>query len=267
MGAGSQSMLWPTEFCKRLASYGFYVIRYDHRDTGHSSMVNYDQAPYTIMEITKDALAVLDSYKIKQANIIGFSMGGEVAQFVGAYFPEKALSLTLISTSSSFKESFEAFEGKRVPDGLSAPKDNFVKWATTKRVDNNSTASEKIIDFIKTWKLLNGEKVNFDEELYFKIGKIVFTRSSRVDSYANHARAMKASYKEHKKAPNLIKVPTLIIHGTEDPVFGTDHAKKLHELIRKSELNLITNMGHALNTRFFDDIISKLAKHCKKKAK
>ena len=63
------------------------------------------------MDIAKDALAVLDSYNIEKANIVGFSMGGQIAQFIGAYFPQRAKTITLMSTSSSFEEAFSAIEG------------------------------------------------------------------------------------------------------------------------------------------------------------
>lgn len=72
---------------------------------------------------------------------------------------------------------------------------------------------------------------------------------------------MQASYEEHKNAPGLIKAPALIIHGKEDPVFGVDHAHSLNKEIQESQLTIIEDMGHNLNTRFFGQIISLIKNH------
>src|SRR6516164_2532126 len=73
-GAGSQGILWPNEFCQKLAGHGYFVIRYDHRDTGKSSRIDYQVSPYTVMDLSRDAIAVLDHFNIESAHIIGFSM-------------------------------------------------------------------------------------------------------------------------------------------------------------------------------------------------
>jgi pimeloyl-ACP methyl ester carboxylesterase len=265
IGAGSQSILWPDEFCKKLANQGFFVIRYDNRDTGKSSAIDYAKNPYTIMDMAKDSLAVLDHYNINQANIIGFSMGGQIAQFIGAYFPERAKTITLMATSTSFEEGFNAFAGKYDGKGLSAPKDHYVKWAT-KATTPNQTYEQKLSDFVHSWKLLNGDKTPFDEALYKQIAENSFARSNLDNPYPQHAYAMKASYNEHKEAPGKINLPTLIIHGEEDPVFGVDHAEALHKNIRGSKLEVIKGMGHNLNTRFYDPLINLIKNHCKKNA-
>lgn len=261
IGAGSQCKLWPEEFCKKLADGGYFVVRYDHRDTGKSNSINYQDSPYTIMDLSRDAIAVLDSFDIQSAHIVGFSMGGQIAQFIGAYFPEYAQTITLMATSTSFKEGFNAFEGKLTPDGLSPPKEHYVKWATRAINVDQQSLEEKIQDFLTSWKFLNGDKVAFDEELYKQMAIESYSRSELYNPYPNHALAMQASYEEHKNAPRLIKASTLIIHGKEDPVFGIDHAHSLNKEIQKSQLIIIDDMGHNLNTKFFGQIISLIKNH------
>lgn len=260
IGAGAQCKLWPDDFCKKLADHGYFVMRYDHRDTGKSSRIDYQNSPYTIMDLTQDAVEVLDHFHIQSAHIVGFSMGGQIAQFIGAYFPEYAKTITLMGTSTSFKEGFNAFEGKLTSEGLSPPKAHYVKWAT--RVINIEELSpeEKIQDFLTSWKFLNGDKAAFDEEVYNQIAIETYSQS-KLDNYANHALAMQASYEEHKNAPSLIKAPTLIIHGNEDPVFGVDHAYALNKEIQESQLFIIDEMGHNLNSKFFGEIITLIKNH------
>lgn len=260
-GAGSQCKNWPDEFCNRIAADGYFVIRYDHRDTGKSSPVNYFQTPYTSMDLTKDAIGVLDSFDIQSAHIVGFSMGGQIAQFIGAYFPDYALSITLIATSISFKEGFDAFLGTMSNDGLSQPKQKYITWAIRLTDVTGLSHEEKIRDFLLSKKLLNGEKAPFDEDFWEKIAHDVYTRSELHNPYPNHAMAMKASYKDHAEALPRIDKETLIIHGKEDPVFEIDHAHALHEKIQKSRLVFIDDMGHHLNTRFFDELLSLIKGH------
>jgi pimeloyl-ACP methyl ester carboxylesterase len=169
-----------------------------------------------------------------------------------------------MGTSTSFKEGFDAFEGKeRAPEELSPPKADYVKWATrTVNIDQQSP-EEKILDFLTSWRHLNGDKTPFDEELYRRIAKESFSRTTLHNPYLNHALAMQASYDKHKDAPGLIEAPTLILHGTEDPVFGIDHAESLNRQIKGSTLISIDGMGHNLNTKFFEKIISLIKGHIK----
>jgi len=255
MGAGAQSIMWPDDFCKQLAGQGFFVIRYDHRDTGYSSTINYEKHPYNIQDLTQDAIAVLESYDLERAHIVGFSMGGEIAQFFGAYHPERTLSLTLIATSVDMEPGFLAFKGIHDPNRLSAPAPEYVKWANRSVNTKLQTLDEKIKDFMHTWRLLNGRETPFDEHLYRKIAGLNFKRGQDDNPYLNHANAMNASFAEHRAAPKLIQAPTIILHGTADPIFGRDHAEALNFAIANSKLVMINHMGHLLSPKFYNEII------------
>ena len=75
MGAWNQGIVWPDEFCFDIAQHGYYVIRYDHRDTGQSSFVDYRAIPYDLDAMARDAVAVLNAYSIRKAHVIGMSLG------------------------------------------------------------------------------------------------------------------------------------------------------------------------------------------------
>jgi pimeloyl-ACP methyl ester carboxylesterase len=70
MGAMNPGLLWPQAFCEHLARAGFFVIRYDHRDTGRSSVVDMASSPYTLTEMSADALAILDAYGVAEADLV-----------------------------------------------------------------------------------------------------------------------------------------------------------------------------------------------------
>ena len=118
MGLGMQLIAWPPGFVRELMNAGFRVIRFDNRDSGLSE--NFDklgmpnlmwqglkyklgltiQPPYSVHDMARDALGVLDALKIDKAHIVGVSMGGMVAQRVALLAPARALSLTSIMSSS-----------------------------------------------------------------------------------------------------------------------------------------------------------------------
>ncbi|MBN2546471.1 MAG: alpha/beta hydrolase, partial [Spirochaetes bacterium] len=103
MGAMNQGIFWYNSFCEYLSSNNFFIIRFDHRDTGMSFVVDYQSNPYNLNDMTNDVIDILAAYNISRANIIGLSMGGYISQLLGADFSEKIISLTLISTTADHR--------------------------------------------------------------------------------------------------------------------------------------------------------------------
>ena len=103
--------MWPTEFCEKLADTGFYVIRYDHRDTGFSAYCDFEKNPYTLLDMAKDGAGLLDSIGVQKAHVVGLSMGGPITELIAVNFPEKVLSITLMATSPDFRPMNLAFAG------------------------------------------------------------------------------------------------------------------------------------------------------------
>ena len=97
MGGMASMLWWPEEFCRELAGHRRYVIRYDQRDTGHSTKYPPGNPGYTLDDFAKDAIDVLDGYGIASAHIIGMSLGGMIAQLAAVGYPSRVRSLTTIS--------------------------------------------------------------------------------------------------------------------------------------------------------------------------
>ena len=262
-GAGGQSIMWADTFCKKLSDRGYFVIRYDYRDTGLSSQVDYEKNPYDIQDIAKDTLVILKTHNVQKAHFVGFSMGGQVAQFMGAYYPEHVLSLILLGTSTDFKPGFDAFEGNQ-NKGLSAPDPGYVAWATRAIDFKGQTLDEKVEDYVETWRRLDGNSPEFREDYYRQEGRRNYRRTKLQTPYINHSKAMRASFEDHQKAPSLIKATTLIIQGGQDPVFGRDHGKSLKDQIKNSELIVWEDFSHAISPQNFDRIIEEIDKFIKK---
>ena len=99
MGIGASMLWWEEGFCRMLAEGGRFVIRYDHRDTGRSVTYEPGRPEYTGADLVADAVGVLDAYGIPAAHVVGVSAGGAFAQLLALDFPDRVLSLVLISTS------------------------------------------------------------------------------------------------------------------------------------------------------------------------
>lgn len=263
-GGAAQAIMWPHDFCKSLAKKGFYVIRYDHRDVGLSTAIDYQKKPYTLMDLTKDAVGILDHYHIPKAHIVGLSMGGQIGQFLGAYYPGRLLTLTLISTSTTFDPLLKACDGKKSTSKLRPPEKAYLKWASD-YFKNMPTYSEdkKRKEFMNGWCACNGQNVPFDQTYYLQFMKQHFARSKHPENVVNHVSAMKASYDDHAKAVPLIKAATLIIHGRKDPLFPIDHGENLHHSILGSQMIVKEGMGHLIPSSDFADIVEAIANHGK----
>src|SRR3954447_23303521 len=99
MGISASMLWWEEGFCRLLAERGRFVIRYDHRDTGRSVTYEPGRPPYTGSDLVTDAVGVLDAYELVAAHVVGVSAGGALTQLLALGFPDRVLSLVLISTS------------------------------------------------------------------------------------------------------------------------------------------------------------------------
>lgn len=260
MGSGGQGLFWPQNFCESLANKGYYVIRYDHRDTGLSSSIDYKTNPYTLLDMAEDAISILDHYKIQKAHIVGASMGGAIGMLFAAHHPERTQTLTLIASTTDMSPAFDAFAGKPNNSTLSKPKEVILEL-TKKLTTPPSTLNEKVEAFILGARANNGTQVPIEEEFLRQTALQNFVRMRNPQGIVNHFQAIQASYTLHTASANMIKAPTLILHGDEDPVFPIDHAYALNKTIAHSKFFVLTGFGHGFtNTQFFNPIIEKIEK-------
>lgn len=248
MGSGGQGILWPTEFCQTLAERGYFVIRYDHRDTGFSSSIDFDANPYTLLDMATDVIHILDHYKLEHAHIVGVSMGGAIAMILGAHYPNRVRSLTLLATSIDFRPAFDAMLGIPSNHSLPAPSQSVIEAAKKIQTISSLTLEEKIQFFIDTTKLNSGS-MPVDEALCREMAILNFERMKNPESPNNHYRAIMASYDFHAAAPSKITAPTHIVHGDEDPIFPLEHGKAIHAAIAKSTFCIIPGLGHNFSSR------------------
>ena len=152
MGIGASMLWWEEGFCRLLAEGGRFVIRYDHRDTGRSVTYEPGRPGYTGADLVADAVGVLDAYGIPAAHLVGVSAGGAFAQVLALDFPDRVLSLVLISTSP-------ATPGDR---RLPAPTEEFGRFVGTAEVDWSD--AESVIEYLVGYsRMLGGGQRPFEE--------------------------------------------------------------------------------------------------------
>lgn len=243
-GAGANSSFWTNHLCDSLVKNGFFVIKYDHRDFGYSSKIDWEKNPYEFMQLAKDALTILDSLNIKKAHAVGHSMGGFIVQLLGIHNPERLISMTSISSSTN---------SPTVP--LPPEKTWEIYLSSTPQND-----FEKDLEgFLKVWDYLNGT-ADFDRELAIEYTRNLYKRQD-IDGAlgATHVKAQETLSDRTKELKN-VKIPTLVMHGEEDYAVDTYGGIQTAESIENSELILIAKMGHIpfnheILNRFENEII------------
>ncbi len=258
MGLGAQMTRWPEGFCDQLAARGFRVIRFDNRDVGLSSKMDEAGLPdmaavftafasgaqppvaYTLREMSEDAVGVLDALDIKQAHIVGASMGGMIAQLVAADFPEHVLSLTSIMSTTGNRELPTG-----TPEAMAA--------LSTPAPNPNDDLEGFLAAGLKTAHIV-GSPGHIDEAALRERMTTDFQRAYAPAGFMRQYAAVLASPDRRPKLKG-IKVPTVVIHGEVDALVNVAGGKDTADNIPGAELLIMSGMGHDVPPAFWGQII------------
>lgn len=257
MGAMNQGIFWPDEFCAKLADAGFYVIRYDHRDTGKSDGVDFFKRPYDLDRMAMDAYSVISTYKLQKVNVVGLSMGGYIAQLLAINYPDKINGLILISTSADHRPYMQATMRRGEEDFfLPAPGDDFIEYVKNSASNPPKTEHETEENMIEGWKVTYGGKRPFPREKIVQALKSSSDRSSPGITPINHALAVSAS--PHRlDAVKRIVAPTLVLHGKQDRCLPLAHGTYLAQHIPNAHMETL-DMGHTFQWSWDEEILSNI---------
>jgi pimeloyl-ACP methyl ester carboxylesterase len=248
MGIGG-SMLWLEEgFCRMLAAGRRFVIRYDHRDTGRSVTYEPGHPEYTGTDLVADAAGVLDAYGIPAAHVVGVSAGGAFAQLLALDFAERVLSLVLISTTS-------ALPGGR---GLPPPTQEFGRFVTTAEVEWSDAQS--VIDYLVDYsRVLAGGRRPFEESAARELARRDVERARNFAAAQNHEAIPDDG---RARGPlSSITAPTLLVHGTADPMFPLEHGEALAAEIPDARLLTLEGAGHGVYRADWETIVRAIVEH------
>jgi pimeloyl-ACP methyl ester carboxylesterase len=247
IGLGDQLIHWDEEFCRRLAEAGRYVIRFDNRDAGLST--KFDEAgvpditdvigklmsgrkvtpPYTIEDMAADAVGLLDALKIEKAHICGMSMGGMIAQSIAIKYPRRVLSLISIYSTTGNPH-------------LPQPKPEVMELLFSTPPQEREPFIQYELDIFRK---ITGPRFGFDEEWARKLVARAYDRSFCPQGTGRQLAAI-LTQNDRRAALKGVKVPTLIIHGDDDPLVPLEAGKDAAEAVPGAELKIIEGMGHDL---------------------
>jgi len=248
MGIGASMLWWEEGFCRLLAEGGRFVIRYDHRDTGRSVTYEPGRPEYTGADLVADAVGVLDAYGIPAAHVVGVSAGGAFAQLLALDYPDRALSLVLISTSP-------ATPGER---GLPAATERYQRFVTGTTVDWSDERS--VIDYLVDYAcVLAGSARPFDQAAMQELVRRDVERAHEIAASDNHGLA--ADGESPHESLSTIAAPTLVIHGTADPMFPLEHGEALAREIPGARLLTLEETGHGVERADWETIARAILAH------
>ncbi|MFA5940396.1 MAG: alpha/beta hydrolase [Sinimarinibacterium sp.] len=265
MGLGGQLVMWPDSFCENLACAGHHVIRFDNRDVGLSSKMDHLgkpnlvrsslafrlglplRAPYTLGDMTLDAVGLLDALDIKNAHVVGVSMGGMIAQLMAAQHAARVRSLTSIMSHSG---------GRRVPSPKLAVQLRLVR--RPQRLDREGL----IAHGVQTWRMIGSPGFPEDEQVLRDKVARQLERNIHPQGFVRQMTAIMAS---GSRAPLLkrVKTPTLILHGKADPLVPVAAARDLARHLPHAQVEIIDGMGHDLPRALLPHIEHSILRHIK----
>ncbi len=261
MGLGAPLTRWPPTLLQSFVDAGYYVIRFDNRDVGLSSKMSGkaklgrtalcsvlgldSHPPYSLYDMASDALGLLDSLSIKSAHLLGVSMGGMIAQILAGKHPSRVRSLVSIMSNS----------GSRSVRGPS--------WSLRLELLRRPSLSDRNARISRTAQILKeiGSKT-YPRDLT-EIRRQVEQEYDRGVHLPGYFRQLAAIIGSESRLPLLaqLRVPTLIVHGTEDPLVPVDAAYDLHRRIPGAQLEVITGMGHDLPAPLLPRITERILAH------
>ena len=261
-GAGLQMLAWPDEFCELLADRGNRVIRFDNRDTGESSILDHLPAPspwrfalmnkiglrisspYTLEDMAADLVHLLDGLCIQKAHLVGISLGGMIAQVVAINWGDRVASLTCIATSA--RNSRHTMPKIRtVLKILRAPRpgrQEYIDWS------------------INLIRVVGGAATEGSDEYLREISGRMFDRGISDNGMRRQVCAVYAA-PDRRSALSKVTIPTLVIHGADDPLIHPEASKEIATAVPGAEYFIIEGMGHGILRPAWPRLIELIGRH------
>lgn len=266
MGLGAQLTLWPIELVEALVQRGYYVIRHDNRDIGlsekfgHAGVPNFRRValmrmfglrarlPYRLTDMANDAAALLTELGIDKAHVVGASMGGMIVQLMAIHHPDRLLSMTSIMSTTG---------NPRLP----RPKPEAMQ-ALLDRAPVNATVEDVIPIGIRVARAIGSPGYPMPEERLRERISRDFNRSFYPEGAARQISAIMDDG-DRRKRLRQVRVPSLVIHGTDDPLVPVEGGRDTAAHIPGAKLLELPGMGHDLPLELVETIADALAEHAR----
>jgi pimeloyl-ACP methyl ester carboxylesterase len=243
-GASASMLWWEAELCEQIAAAGRYVIRFDNRDTGKSVSYPPGQPGYSLADMSEDAIGILDTLGVQRAHLVGRSMAGGIVLLAATNHTDRVASQTLVSTTPGLP-------------GLSPMSGDFISYTSGGGPD--LADPKAVVEFIVGLaRVFSGPSKYFDEDHFRGIAEADLERTANIAScMINHFVIDTGSPVDLAK----ISVPSLVVHGSKDPVFPIDHAEAMRDAIPGAKLVVLEEAGHEVPAGLWDVFASALVEH------
>jgi len=261
MGLGTQMVAWREDFCRQLVERGFFVIRFDNRDSGRSTSMRgrppgvvelatrrVKDPPYSLSDMADDAVGLLDHLGIQKAHVVGASMGGMIAQHVALRYPGRVLSLASIMSTT----------GGRL---VGQPKMAVIPLFLSKPSGGKEEYIERAVKLFRAI----GSKRLFDEEYVREGAALSWDRGVNVAGTGRQLAAITADGNRTKRLAR-VKAPTLVIHGNDDRLIAPSGGKATAKAIKGARLMTVDDMGHDLPRPVWPKLIDAIVENAKRAA-
>ena len=260
--AGASLALWPQPLISALAAH-HPVLCYDHRDTGRSrtsaapdpgharataaadnagtAAVDADpdlgpeRPAYGVATLAADALAVLDAYEVARAHVLGWGMGGLVAQLLLLDHPARLASATLVATRPLRAPGTPALPGP--PTALRR------LWA---ELDDPRDREGELAWRVAHDRLLHGAALPFDAAAFRARHERAMAHAGTEEPVTAHTHLAVPSRGAELAA---VTVPTLVVEAPADPVHPPPAAAALAAALGRARLVGIPGLGHVADDR------------------
>ncbi|GIZ51224.1 alpha/beta fold hydrolase [Noviherbaspirillum aridicola] len=266
-GLGMQLTSWPDAFCRELAAQGFRVIRFDNRDCGQSSRMEQYGKPnlhlaffktmfhmpllsgYTLNDMARDAVGLLDALGIERAHVAGASMGGMIAQIMAARHPERVITLTSIMSTTG-------------RPGLPGPTMAAAN-AMFSRPANPRDPESVIAHYVRLFRVIGSPAYPTPEA---ELVRRVRDNVRRGASFSGTSRQVMAVASTGSLVPQLrtIRLPTLVIHGSDDPLVPVACGRDTARTIPGAVMHEVPGMGHDIPPQLEVELARLIAAHCRR---
>lgn len=261
MGLGAQLIDWPLEFCEALVRQRFHVIRFDNRDAGLSTSLDdlgtpdlpalfagsRDGVPYLLSDLSDDAVGLLDALRIDSAHFVGASMGGMIVQQIAIDHPDRVRSLCSIMSTTG-----DPSVGQASPEAMSM-------LGRPPAADR----AEAIANGVAASRVIGSPGFAVTDEELARRSAAKYDRSYRP---IGALRQLAATIASPPRTEGLrgVTVPTVVIHGEEDPLINVSGGRAVAEAVPGADLVVIPGMGHDLPEGAWPLIIDAIASNAKK---
>lgn len=245
MGLGCPMNWWRTEFCESLADHGFHVVRYDSRDVGRST--RFDRAPvtraqvvstftglrrdvpYAMTDLAADAVGLLDALGVDAAHVVGQSMGGMVAQTVAVEHPDRLRSLTSIMSTTG-RRTVGWQHPRLLAMLLGAPGEG--EEAYVRRS-------------VRSARAISSRQFALAPEAVEARARETYARGWSVEGTMRHMLAV-MTQPDRTRALASVAAPTLVIHGSADPMVHPSGGRATAAAVPGAELLMVPGMAHEI---------------------